>query len=878
MGDIFEEEFQEHVRFLNARGMTLMTFLGTIMVPLFSVLDYFVIHDRFWMLLWLRMGCSLVSGVLWYLSYTEIGKRYSGNLSVFAALEIGFTINLMIHLHNHDNDISSSQYYAGLNLVILASGLLYYWSTRRALVTYGAIYAMYIIPPFFYVDKVITADFISNNFFLVSTIAVVTAAQHFRIRLTRREFESSRSLEEANRRLTEMDRYKTRFFSNITHELKTPLTLILAPLEAILSEELGPVPRDQRAYLQGVHRNGLILMKLINDLLDLSRIEESSLRLRIEEVELSSYIEDRVSMVRPLAARKDIPVDLDLPRGGELRVWIDPDRFERVLLNLLANSIKFTEAGGRIVVAVEEVEGGVEIRVSDTGIGIPPDKLDFIFDRFAQVDSSSTRRYGGAGIGLALAKELVELHGGTIRVQSRVGEGTTMIVRLKKGRGHFAPEVLDRRTIRHPVSEARRADDNSMLEWSVEVERRSDYRLMDVDILTDRRLVPRVDTPRDLVAKRSRILVVDDHREVLQFVHMLLERKYHVLVADDGLKALEIVRKEKPDLVITDVMMPGIDGVELCSRIKRDEATSGIPVIMLTAKGTPEDRTEGRRAGADHYLAKPFSPSELLTIVDRVFEKMNRHVRRVVDRELDSMALLSGRLAHELNSALNNIGPSIQVMRRSAAEVVGLAISSEAGLSPEQLERLNKLRERIDRMAAMVSRGVGRMVEILRALKEYTREGYSKAGQDYDLDEGVAKALEMVRIPEGKEISLVHETSPEPCRIHCVPQELHEVVFNLVQNAIDAIEGRGTVTVRTERRGEVATLTVRDDGPGIPEQVQKKMFSPFFTTKEGSRGGLGLGLSIVRQLVRRMGGEIDVSSGPGAGAEFTVTLPMGPRG
>ncbi len=293
-------------------------------------------------------------------------------------------------------------------------------------------------------------------------------------------------------RIENLDRLRTQFFSNITHELRTPLTMIMAPLEGLLEGEIGNLRPHQKEYLRPIQRNALKLLKLINDLLDLAKIEEKYLRLRVEQTNLVGLVTDIVEQARPLAARKGISLDLER-NHVDADLQVDIEKMERVLVNLISNALKFTELDGRVCIWIDSRGNEVQVGVRDTGVGIAADQLDRIFERFSQADGTTTRRYGGTGIGLALAKEIVELHGGRITVESVEGEGSQFVVHLKRGGAHLQPEILERRRSVNPATEARRGEDREPREWTRLLLERKDYRFLEIAEATERRIASRGD-------------------------------------------------------------------------------------------------------------------------------------------------------------------------------------------------------------------------------------------------------------------------------------------------------------------------------------------------------------------------------------------------
>src|SRR5690606_21454269 len=344
-------------------------------------------------------------------------------------------------------------------------------------------------------DHVDPITAISNLFFLCSTAIIAGTGQILTYRSQAEQLanqliieQTKSNLESAHAQLQQLDRFKSEFFANITHELKTPLTMLLAPLELLVDGEMGRVSEAQKSTFVSMQRSGMKLLRLIEDLLDLSKLEESRLRLRIAEQDLAAYLEGLIAQVQPLAQRKGITLSYE-GAAKEAWVWCDIERLERVLINLLSNATKFTPSGGKVSVRIADEGTSVRIDAVDTGPGSTQEVEEKLFQRFLQADMGGTRRYGGTGIGVALAKELVVLHGGEITARSEPGAGATFSVRLHKGRDHFPPDVLDRQSSAAAPFAGPSAADRGGSEWKMAADGK--FRLIDIDEATDQRVVER---------------------------------------------------------------------------------------------------------------------------------------------------------------------------------------------------------------------------------------------------------------------------------------------------------------------------------------------------------------------------------------------------
>jgi len=422
----------------------------------------------------------------------------------------------------------------------------------------------------------------------------------------------------ANKLLAEMDQLKSRLFSNISHEFRSPLTLILGPIEEMLSKtEKIPASRKTVKMMQ---RNTNRLLNLVNQMLDLSKLDAGSMKLELVEGDLIKSLKVIVLSFASLAEQKKIKFSYNFPEEKRTTCF-DQDKLEKILNNLLSNAFKFTPEGGEVkcVVKLSDPEKNlIEISIQDTGRGIPADQLDKIFDRFHQVEESHEMETVGTGIGLSLTKELVNLLHGDIKVESDEGKGTSFIIRLPVGKEHL---------------------------------KESEYILVKKEKITKPALAEEVEECAEEVVEETKhdeevplVLTVEDHADIRTHIREHLEDCFRIMEAEDGVTGLDKAIENIPDLVITDLMMPKMDGGEMCKRLKTDERTSHIPVIMLTAKASVEDRVEGLETGADAYVTKPFNIKELTVRVKNLIEqrkKLRERFSREVTLEPKDIAITS---------------------------------------------------------------------------------------------------------------------------------------------------------------------------------------------------------------------------------------------
>jgi PAS domain S-box-containing protein len=476
--------------------------------------------------------------------------------------------------------------------------------------------------------------------------------------------------------LARLDQAKTDFFANVSHELRTPLTLLLGPAEDALGDRESPLPPAQATRLETIARNGQRMLQLVNTLLDFSRLESGRNHASFQRTDLCVLTGELGAMFHSAAERAGLRLDIEC--DGETVAYVDRDQWSKIVLNLISNAMKFTFEGG-VTVTVGTEDGSAVLRVRDTGTGIPDADQPRLFERFHRVAGSRSRTHEGSGIGLALVAELVQVHGGTVEVESELGKGSTFVVRLPLGHDHLPSDQV--------------ADETGMVAAAGDGLTRS----MVAQALS---WLPE-DAPARLEPAtqdgRPSVLVVDDNSDMRAYISDLLRPEYDVLVAADGLDALALMTEAHPDLVLTDVMMPRLDGFGLLRKMQADPVLTSVPVIMLSARAGEEGTLEGLEAGANDYLVKPFSGRELLARV-RVNLELDREqrVRQTLERNEELLAQAQ-RMAQigswEIDLDRDTITASpmfCELMQTSAEEMerLGTAAVMERLVHPDDLERV----------------------------------------------------------------------------------------------------------------------------------------------------------------------------------------------
>ncbi|HTM44632.1 MAG TPA: response regulator, partial [Polyangiaceae bacterium] len=450
--------------------------------------------------------------------------------------------------------------------------------------------------------------------------------------------------------LAGVDRAKTAFFSNVSHEFRTPLTLMLGPLEDALA---SPSHALVEPSLQMVHRNALRLMKLVNTLLDFSRIEAGRAQAAYQATDLSAMTQFLASTFRSAIDRTGLGFEVNCQPTPE-PVYVDHDMWEKIVLNLLSNALKFT-FDGTISVFMRDRVKDIEFEVRDTGVGIPETEIPRLFERFHRVQGARSRTHEGSGIGLALVNDLVKLHGGSVRAESVVDKGTRFIITIPKGTAHLPADHIRKKRSGSWVAAVSTPFVLEALRWSAGDQ---DHALASPTAVPAPTILGTEAKARP--ADRAHVLVVDDNADLRDYMVNLLKHEYTVTTAVDGLAGLKAAREQKPNVILSDVMMPGMDGFALLKELRADPALTGIPVILLSARAGEEATIEGLQAGADDYLVKPFSARELLARVNTQVEVKRTHEALIqakqeaelANRELESF---SYSVAHDLRAPLRSI-------------------------------------------------------------------------------------------------------------------------------------------------------------------------------------------------------------------------------
>ena len=728
---------------------------------------------------------------------------------------------------------------------------------------------------------------------------------------TKLKLESANTeLETLYEKLKEIDEIKTQFFANVSHELRTPLALILGPTQKLLAKDaLTP---EQRHDLELVDSNARILLKQVNDLLDISKLEANKMSMRYAEVDLAQLVRLTAANFNALAQEQNIAFLVETPQSFPAQV--DSEKIQRVLLNLLSNAFKFTPPGGRVRCVVSAVTKAGEkdvsavITVEDSGAGVPLELREVIFERFRQGEESSTRRFGGTGLGLAIVKDFVELHGGTIAVGEAPEGGASFRVELPI----VAPKDMAVSTLTTESMGNVEEIVYPMLAQLRQAESSPVREITDSELTFD---------------QRPLVLVVEDNPQMNLFIVEALSSEYRVATAFNGQQGLELATQLLPDLILSDMMMPVLNGEQLLREVRKRKELDAIPFVVLTAKADDEKRVKLLQAGAQDYLMKPFSLEELRSRLGNLISM--KRTRDLLQHELDSQTQDLAALAAEL--ALHK--RKLDIIAREAQEANRMKDEFLAVLSHELRTPINailgwaqllrtrqmdeatraKALETIERNARTQTQMIEDLLDVSRIIRGNLQlkiatvnlKGVIDAAIDAVRPAAAAKAIELESCLESSVGAIAGDSD-----------RIQQIIWNLLSNAIKFTPAGGRVEVKLEKlqiedvrlqisdespnsnlpseisnpksnKSQISNLKsaityaqiqVSDNGIGINPDFLPYVFDRFRQADSSytrNHGGLGLGLAIVRHLVELHGGTVSVhSAGEGQGATFIVKLPI----
>ena len=836
-------EYQASDLNLRHRNLKIGFLLTLFFVPAGNCLEWFVYPQHVKEFLLTRLGFNVLQLPFFALLFYPIGKKHVKLLCHIWPLIPVVMVSWLIYR----SEGSVSPYYAGLNLMVIVACFLIPFTWIEAMFYCTTTLLTYVIACVTHVQTDVDWMLLFNNLYFISVTGVIcVVACFFLTRKRQEDFRLRHELAERNEQLAELDRIKSDFFANISHELRTPLTLILAPVDEMLRGGNG-ISISARNSLSMVRSNAMRLLSLINDLLDLVRLEGGTLKLDLKPLNITNLVRGMVESTRHLAGKKQQTIIMNDDNTPVL-VMGDANRLEKILLNLLTNAIKFTEKDGDIHIHWQVVDDKYTLRIKDNGIGIAKEDIDVIFDRFKQVDSTSTRKFQGLGLGLAMARELSLEHNGSLDVESELGKGSEFILTLPVV---TTPELLDQ------VESNENTDPLESMMW-------------EADQVQPIGEIQSSETGQS-GSGEHKVLVVDDEPDMRSFLVTSLSEKYEVHFASDGTSGLQNAKEIQPDLIVLDMMMPGMNGMDVCSAIRKNNNLQNTRIILLTARADEHSKIECLNRGADDFLTKPFSTLELHTRVANLLKtnKLQKDLRHtntelsealtklketesqlLQSEKMNALGTLAAGLLHEINNPLNYTQFAVQLLSTNSKQ-----------LSDDDRDSLND-----------ISEGIKRVSQIISDLRDFAYPEQS----DHYVPFKVREAIESAVLFTSNSCSSIRvEVNTSDHTAIGSKSQITQSLVNLIQNAGNAVsdlEDNKLITITSHVNDQFVTIAVKDNGCGINPENLKRVFEPFFTTQDVGEG-MGLGLSICHTIIKNMGGKITIDSQEGNGTTATIHLP-----
>lgn len=635
-------------------------------------------------------------------------------------------------------------------------------------------------------------------------------------------------LQETNKNLRDAEKMKSEFFANVSHELRTPLSLIIAPLESLLSGVYGDINEEQTHYLQILHNNSIRLLQMVNGLLDFAKFEAGKMTVEREPLNISHLILSILNDFESMAGSKKIRLIHEIEDKGK-QVLIDRYLFERILFNLLINAIKYTPEG-TITVKSKIKDNILEVSIKDTGVGIADKDIQNLFQKFRQAEGSSTRRFEGTGLGLAMVKEFSELLGGTVSVESTLGKGSIFTIKL------LTPSTEEKEI--NPITQKTATLLPRYKLGAVELEKTHD---------------------KD---GQQKVLICEDNEELSSYIVSLLSNFCDVRSAENGEIGLELVNSWQPDLVLADVMMPKKDGIELCTQIKSNPVTSRITVVLLTALTHREAMLKGWEAKADEYLFKPFHPDELVTRIRSLLSvvaernKTNEEIRtytRQLEQSNKEMESFSYSISHDLRAPLRAISGYCSILQEG----------HHSNFDAEARRLINNIIVNTRNMTVQID-------DLLKFLRTGIESLQKTDIPLSELIQGVIREIEQ-SVKHTAEIII----SDMPV-VNADYGLLSHVYYNLISNAIkySSKNTRAKVEIGFTSTEKGQAFFVKDNGVGFDMKYYNNLFGVFKRLHSSEEfEGTGIGLAIVERIITKHGGTIWAEGKINEGATFYFTLP-----
>ncbi|EHJ06306.1 ATP-binding protein [Marinobacter manganoxydans] len=832
--------------YLNQIGCIVSIIIVTLGIPL----DYIVYPEYFVEFAALRVGEVVFLSIMFFVTTLDSMRPHVFKITAIFTGSVIATVAVIIYV----TEGAVSPYYAGINLVLIGIGFIMGLTFKEALA-----YSLFAILSYLFVSVLAGVPdgswriVIINGYFIFLTGVIAVIAAYFGYRIRFYSYAQEVELQKSNTALQEMDRRKSEFIANVSHELRTPVAVIVGPAKHLLEQQSGQLPPSARKVVEQIVRNGGRLIKLVNDLLELMVLENTTLaKDSYTRVDLKSILNICTDQLAPLFGSNNSRVlNAVTPRYP---VWVDGNesQLERVCFNLIQNAYKFTDPGnGQIDVELAIADDFATLKVKDNGVGIDPKNHDMIFQRYRQVDGSTTRKAQGTGIGLALVKEIVEAHSGTIAVYSQLGWGSTFTLQIPLAQNQT--DAID------PKETA-----NNDIRRDAE----RDY-LLNFDVHT----TPETANKTYRSEGKPLLVLVEDENDIASMMLDALQADYDLVWLKDGSSAAQEIESLRPHVVLLDHMLPGKDGLDIAREMKRYSDTSTTPILLVTANARDTLKQDALDLGIDEFIAKPFSWVELRARVknlvnranlERVLSDRNTELQIAMDdlsrseaqliqsEKWRSLSSFSGALIHEIGNPLNIALSALRV----AVKQTNPEIRAEA-LDDAKI-------------------GLERISDLIADLKDFLTPENTPVLEPVSLEQVIdrSEALHRDRLAN----VVVHHEGLSEAFVIGNKNALIQTISNLIGNSLDAFARRDlpnpsiSICATSDQRsdGSFYRIQVSDNGPGIPESVIPMLFTPFHPGPEST--SLGIGLSLCKKMVEQMGGEIILAESL-EGASFEISLP-----
>ncbi|MCP4601085.1 MAG: response regulator [Proteobacteria bacterium] len=858
----YQDEFASEFDRINLQSLRILTLVGFVLVPASAILDYFINPDYLLHFMVVRTAMSLCCMGLFVLSFVKRLQPYCTVLTMCSMIAVGGGIAYMIRVLGYEDP-----YYAGLNLVYLAS-MLVPWGLTNMLVSCSIVYSFYLIPILvFDLEQLDIAAFVNNNIFQVEVIIIAAVVNHFQLRRRMNEIVNRLTIAHQARELEEIDKYKREFIANVTHELKTPLAIVMGNADLIIDQTDD---ENMRSGIDVIRRAAFQLANHVDRIIAVSNVDDPDVRPDMGNYDYCGVVKNVFSLFESRARGDSITYALNMA-PGPLVVQIDVVRIEEVLNNLIQNAFKFTPSHGIITVTVSTDGQNVFTEISDSGVGIPEYKLGKIFNRMYQADEVLSKRHGGIGLGLYICRRNVDLHGGKISAHSSQGKGTSFKFNLLlhvdqsvqvKNRSYVGEE-------RRVDSHKRSAERRSGMDRRAEARRKNfEYQQrMGLDELAQMTFADNVRDFENQNTSKPTVLVLEDNPGMMKVIAEALHDDYNLLLASDAFEALRKLDENSTavSLILSDIMMPGMSGFDFCEKIMRREEYQHIPVIFITALMSQADQLKGFAVGATDYIVKPYNIKILKEKVNHWISR--RHYELLLKDSSDSLEERVLQISRVKDIILHEIRNPIQMILGAGAFLDRLKEMTYENASDMEKRLWNNLK--------LLEQGTEGLLSVMATTRQFDVKELSSRKPER-LATILNEATEQTKYLLGDIRFEVDMGGMDKLNINCDKRMLIQVLVNLIRNGTEAIRERhkekgGRIRIACElARDKSVVLKVSDDGVGMDPDMIEKLFRFRFTTK---KDGNGIGLHLSKMILKLHDGSIEAHSEKGKGSTFTLSLP-----